>query len=658
MFTLLQKRKRDQRRHLAAGNTGAPVTDPKQVDHPDSEPEYKPLEWPVIRKMLLRMKPYTWAYILGAVIGLAMTILEMLGPTYIGHLVDKDIPGTDLHFAARWLIYGLQCIGQSAWAEQLYNVFQLHLSGWGIAFTMACWATTLATAILLQRFNIGFTTRTGQRVIFELRREVFAHLQSMSMSFYDKTKFGRILTRGTSDLDTMSNPIVNGINTMTNNFMQMSVAVFMIAKTDWRIAVAVLWLGPVLYWMNTVYKRRIGAKWRTVREGYTKVSTNLAENISGMRVVTAFNRQSENLSVFNDLQAANTDNNVGAAVLNGIYQPLLNVVGYLGKVIILIFGCYLVLSTGAGGSGRTFTVGMLISAFIYWDWFMGPVLNFGNFHNEIMMAMASAERVFSLLEMEPDVQDRPGCKALPRVEGTVTFDHLAFSYRSGVQVLHDITFQANPGQTIALVGHTGCGKSTIMNLICRFYEPQAGSVRIDGHDLRDVTGESLHNQMGIVSQSNYLFSGTVLENITYASPKATLEDVQAAAKILGCHEILLSLKDGYHSQVGERGSTMSLGQRQLICFTRAFLANPRILMLDEATSAVDTHTEMVIQDALERLVAHRTTFIVAHRLSTVIHADMVLVLDHGHIIERGTHQTLLALNGKYAELYKQFTREV
>ena len=337
-----------------------------------------------------------------------------------------------------------------------------------------------------------------------------------------------------------------------------------------------------------------------------------------------------------------------------MHQPLLGVVGYIGKVIIFIYGCYLVVEGGARG----LTVGTLVALTMYWDWFMGPVLNFGNFHNEMMQSMASAERVFALLDQKPEVMDAADAYPLPPISGRVKFDDVSFQYVKDKPVLKGVTFEVLPGQTVALVGHTGCGKSTIMNLICRYYLPQAGAVMVDGHDLRKVTSESLHRQMGIVSQANYLFSGTVLENIRYASPTVTLEEVIAAAKSLGSHEILSGLKDGYQTQVGERGAAMSLGQRQLICFTRAFVANPRILMLDEATSAVDTHTEMVIQEALEKLVQHRTTFIVAHRLSTVTRADQVIVMDHGEIIERGTHASLLEKGGKYAELYRQFTREI
>jgi ATP-binding cassette subfamily B protein len=289
---------------------------------------------------------------------------------------------------------------------------------------------------------------------------------------------------------------------------------------------------------------------------------------------------------------------------------------------------------------------------------MNPVLTFGNFQNEMMQSMASAERIFTLMELKPDVIDLPTAATLPRIRGRVTFEHVHFQYVKDKPVLHDISFDAPSGATVALVGHTGCGKSTIINLLCRFYLPQQGRILIDGYDLATITGDSLHRQMGIVSQSNFLFTGTVMDNIRYALPDATDEQVIAAAKTLGSYDVLAALKDGFKTQVGERGASMSLGQRQLICFTRAFLANPRLLMLDEATSAVDTHTEMVIQEALEKLVADRTTFIVAHRLSTVTRADLVLVLDHGKIIERGTHQSLLQLGGKYAELYKQFTREI
>jgi ABC-type multidrug transport system fused ATPase/permease subunit len=651
---------RGRRRRLARAMAHDAPHGTGPVQQPDNEPDYRPLSWEVISKALVWMRPYRKDYAIGAVAGLLATVLDMLGPAYIRHLVDHDLPVSasfQRHFAAGWVSSLLHALS-ATWQGDFERSYAAHMAAWNITLTIALWACTNAVSIAISRFLIFHMANTGQRVLLALRRAVFEKLQQLSMSFYDKTKFGRILTRGTSDLDAMNNPVVNGVNIIINNAAQMTIAIVLMLFFDWRVALCVLWLGPILYYMNKDFRRRAGMRQRDVREGYTRVSTNLAENINGMKVVAAFNRQGENLSAFNDLQNVNTSNNVRASVTAGLFQAVLQVVGFAGKTIILIVGCTLVFATADGPVEQKFTVGTLIALYIYWDWFMGPILNFGNFQNELMLAMASAERVFALLEQVPEVGDAAGAKPLQRIAGGVRFEGVSFAYDPKKPVLHEVTFDAPAGSTIALVGHTGCGKSTIMNLICRFYLPTAGRVCIDGQDVNTIQGDSLHQQMGIVSQANYLFSGTVLDNIRYARPSATLAEVQAAAEQLGSHEMINQLKDGYDTQVGERGAAMSLGQRQLICFTRAFLADPRILMLDEATSAVDTHTEQVIQKALETLVADRTTFIVAHRLSTVVGADMVLVLDHGRIIERGTHGELLKLGGVYAGLYQQFTREI
>ncbi len=620
----------------------------------EGETEYKPLDWKVVRGALTWMRPYRRGYALTTLVGLLVNLLEMITPRYMEQLIDVDIPGKHWNIFAGGLIALLAHLHPS-WAGELLRMGHPGRAYMNIAATITVWGLTMLAALLLQRFGIAFTTLIGQKVLFNLRRAVFRHLQSLSMNYYDKTRFGRILTRGTSDIDTMANFIVWGANTLVSNIMMMMIAATIIILMDWRIALAVLWLGPVLYVMNLIYRKKVGGAWRRVRETYTRLSTNLAENISGMRVVTAFNRQYENLDVFNDLQAANTANNMRAALINGVYQPLLGIVGFLGKVIILIFGAYLVLHTAAEPASQRFAVGKLIALYIYWDWFMGPVINFGNFYNDTMMAMACAERVQTLLAEKPQVADMPQAVQLPSIRGEVRFEHVHFAYDPDKPVLDDIDFHVQPGQNVALVGHTGCGKSTIVSLICRFYLPIKGRILIDGHDLRHVIGDSLHRQMGIVAQSNYLFTGTVLENIRYARPDATEEEVYEAARQLNCYDMIMKFQDGFQTAVAERGASMSLGQRQLICFARAFLANPRILLLDEATSAVDTHTELLIQQAMAKLVTNRTTFIVAHRLSTVVGADLVLVLDHGRIIERGTHQSLLNRNGRYAELYREFT---
>jgi ATP-binding cassette subfamily B protein len=653
------KSKRDQRQAVARINRlenlrALAATRPAGAG--DDEEPYKPLEWPLVRKILHWMKPFRFQYAIALLLNIKFTVLEMLGPLFIRQLIDNDITGHP-HYLTRAVGWFVGCFSAGA-ADRLDAAIAPTRPYWNIACTIGLWGLAVLTANLINRFNMEYNRRTGEKVIANIRKALFGHLQELSMSYYDRTKFGRILSRATNDIDALSNPIINGINTVFTNAMMMTVAAAMLFISDWRIALATLWLGPVLYVLHRIYSRHMGMKWRVAREHYTRVATNLAENINGMRVVTAFNRQEDNLFFFNALQEGNTNNNVRAAGMNGAYQSFLTVFSFIGAVIILITGAWLAFTPAPDGAAHAFTIGTLIALMMYWGWFMNPVLNFGQFQNEMMQSMASAERVFTLLDLQPDVTDAPHAAPLPRLCGHVAFENVSFQYLKDKPVLHDISFDVKPGQTVALVGHTGCGKTTIINLLCRFYLPQHGRILLDGHDLAQVTTDSLHRQLGIVSQNNFLFTGTVMENIRYAYPAATDEQVIAAARALGSHDILGSMKDGYHTPVGERGASVSLGQRQLICFTRAFLANPRILMLDEATSAVDTHTEMAIQEALNRLVADRTTFVVAHRLSTVTRADLVLVLDHGRIIERGTHASLLALAGKYAELYKEFTRAI
>ena len=617
--------RRLRKRSRPTGDAAPPSPPPPQSE--DDEPRYRPVDRKLLRKMLAWLRPYRRTYVWGIALGLVMVILEMLSPLFMREIINV---------ATGYVSGSLDPMPtEGGVIRRLCGVVGL-------------WAVVLTAAVFLQRTTILIMTDAGERVQFDLRRAIFGHLQRLSMSYYDRTKLGRILSRCTSDLNGLRDVNVWGIDTVVKNTLIMIVAAAMMLSTEPRLFLAVAWLGPVLFLCNHYFRRKIGVAWQVVREGYTRVSTNLAENITGVRVVTAFNRQVWNLGVFNRLQETNTANNLRAARINGVYQPTLQWIGFTGRAIVLLYGGYLATTGGVAD------IGSVVVAFLYWGWFMGPILTFGNFHNQLMLAMAGAERICNLLDMQPDVEDAPGAPSIPPIRGAVRFEGVTFGYKPDRPVLHDVDFEVRPGQTIALVGPTGCGKSTVISLIARFYQPQQGRILVDGHDIRLVTGFSLHRQMGLVLQMNFLFTGTVMDNIRYGRPDAGDEDVIQAARDIGSREAILSLKEGFQTQVGERGGSLSLGQRQLICFTRAFLADPRVFLLDEATSSVDAVTERVVQRSLARLLQGRTTFVVAHRLSTIIRADRILVIDQGRIIERGTHAELLRLGGTYAGLYRQF----
>ena len=500
-------------------------------------------------------------------------------------------------------------------------------------------------------FRQRLALELGESVIQDLRRDVFQHLLRMPMSFYNRTKIGRIISRYTSDAEAMRVGWQDVFFITAVQAGQMIISALLMVWYDWVLFLVVLAMAPFLAVLNYHFRRTLSYANRQVQESWSRVTATLAESVTGIRVTQGFVRQDVNAGLFTDLLKDHSGYNLGVARASGVFLPMLELNSQIFAAALIVIGGYRVLSPAIH-----MNVGTLIQFFFLANMFFSSVQPIGQQFSQAMTAMAGAERVFRLLDTKPDWEEPPDARELPRIQGRVEFRNVIFSYVPDRPAINDMSFVAEPGQTVALVGHTGSGKSSIVNLITKFYLPQSGQALIDGFDARDILGDSLHRQMGIVSQQNFLFTGTVMANIRFARPSATDEEVIDAVRKLDFLDVIGSLSAGFSTQVGERGTNLSLGERQLVCFARAMLADPRILILDEATSSVDAMTEARIQRALTRLLQGRTSFVVAHRLSTIRHADLVLVLDHGKIVERGTHRQLLAADGAYAELYRQFVR--
>jgi len=491
----------------------------------------------------------------------------------------------------------------------------------------------------------------GAQIIADLRNDLFAHLQRLSLDFYDRREAGQIMSRVTNDIDAMSEVLNFGVMTFIGDLVVLVGAFLVMIRMSPRLTLWMLILLPVLIGISAWFRGRAKKVFDEVQKQAAAVTSALQENLAGVRVVQSFVREEENLRRFAAVNERWLAANLNAVRLFSQFFPTLEALGGIANAGLLLFGGILVLS-------HRLELGILVAFQRYFEMFFMPVRNLTRLYGQLQRAMVGADRVFEILDTPPRIQNAPGAVDLPDEPADIRFERVSFAYEEGQEVLHEVSFTVQAGQRIALVGPTGAGKTTLINLLMRFYDPQQGRITVGGRDLREVTVESLRAQMGIVLQDSFLFSGSVGDNIRYGRREAAPEEVEAAARAVQAHDFISQLPQGYDTEVKERGLRFSAGQRQLISFARALLANPRILLLDEATSNVDAMTEMQIQTALHRLFQGRTAIIIAHRLSTVANADRILVINDGRIVEEGNHSELLAQGGLYRRLYEMQFRDI
>jgi ABC-type multidrug transport system fused ATPase/permease subunit len=555
--------------------------------------------------------PYKTRTILSILSLFAATATALAPPFLAKYAVDDAIGENDLG-KLWWIVGAFLLAGLANWGM---SYVQTYLTGW-----------------------------VGERILADLRNKLFGHLQRLSLGYFERNRAGVIISRLTNDVEALDQLVTDGVTTLVQSTLTLGGTAILLFILDWRLALATLAVIPFMAIATVIFRIRSTHAYRAVRERLGLVTATLAEDIAGMRMVQAFTREQQNIRNFRAVAERYRDSNMQTVVLSGWYFPFVDLLSSIALAIVLGYGGHLYFQDAV-------TIGTLFAFMLYVQNFFDPVQQLSQLYNTFLSATAALDKIMDVLDEEPEVLDAPGAKPLPQVEGHVRFEDVRFRYRTGPEVLHGLDLDVQPGTTVALVGHTGAGKSTIAKLLARFYDPTHGRITIDGYDLREITQESLRRQLGIVPQEGFLFAGTVTENIAFGRPDATPDEVLRAASAVGAHEFIMRLEDGYETQLQERGTRLSLGQRQLVALARALLADPRILILDEATSSVDIGTERKIEQALRLLLAGRTAFIIAHRLSTIRDADLIVVLEHGEIVEQGSHEELLERRGLYTSLY-------
>ncbi len=491
----------------------------------------------------------------------------------------------------------------------------------------------------------------GQNMVNEMRKQLFSHIQDLSFSFFDKSEAGTIISRVTNDTDTLSRVFVQGVVTLVSDFLTLFVIVAIMIWLNVPLTLVTLLVIPMLALLTWILQSRLRKAFRATRKKIAVVTSRLEESISGMKEIQSFTREQDAMETFRQANIADLQANVQAGRLFALAMPAVQIIGSIGTCLVLWFGGVFALSGGI-------TVGLVVAFLLYVTRFFRPIMELTMFFNTVQSSMAAAERIFETLDTKPEIVDAENSIELSDVKGEIVFDNVTFGYDPDNPVLKGVNIHVKPGETLAIVGPTGAGKSTLVKLLSRFYEPQYGAIKVDGYDVRNVTQNSLHRQMGVVLQEPFLFSGTIMENIKYGKLHATEDEVKNVAKMVGAHNFIIGFPQGYETNVGERGTRLSVGQRQLLSFARALLRDSPILILDEATSSIDPYTELKIKKGLSVLLKGRTTLAIAHRLSTVRNADKIIAVDEGRIVEEGNHRELMQRKGMYYRLYKKQFKDI